>query len=501
MTAPAPKALRPLDSALRMDRPSALIYGSRTLEASHRLLAEGYRPAVILQVDAEVPRALVPEGTRVWDWDAVHTEQDQAAIGAQVQQLMTTWYRLGGEDVSVWNGYSLGACYTGPRFANRVTPVLINLLVFQRVCEAFGVRHFVLGYGTGAEPGTWQRAASRNGMACERLEFDAELRQTASAAPAPRVSRRRWLGIHLASCVQSAVGALRRHRQRGRPTVLIASDSLLHRMPWIARDLRASRAVEVVEARHVLPRFQRTRILRAAAASAAPALADRWDALAAQHGMSSLFTWGGVSWWPLVASWMQREFCERLPQAAGVTAHAEAVLRRTRPACILTEAQVGNEEACWAAAARRCGIPVVAQQNEIWIPEHPPHAYYPAPVADYVLTGSPLARSWFLRKGYEPAQVIPVEDPRIRGAREARRVRSGKGLAPRRPRVLFAAGRTEPLEFSVSGMHNRRVLRAVLGAARAHSDLDFFVKLHPRMDLADGPGAAEDYLRVIAEAD
>lgn len=483
-----------------MDRPSALIYGSRTLEASHRLLSEGYRPAGILQVDAEVPRALVPEGTRLWEWDAVLTEQDQAAIGAQVQHLMTAWYRVGGEDVSVWNGCSLGECCTGPRFANRVTPVLINLLVFRRVCEAFGVQHLVLGYGTGIEPGAWRLAASLRAVACERLEFDAELQQTASATPASRASRRQWLGIHLSSCVESAVGALRRHRHRGRPAVLIASENLLQRMPWIARDLRASRAVEVVEARHVLPRFQRTRILRRTAEAAAATLADRWDALAAQHGASPLFTWGGVSWWREIESWMQREFCERLPQAAGVIAYAEAVLRRTRPACILTEAQVGNEEACWAAAARRCGIPVIAQQNEIWIPQHAPHAYYPAPVADYVLTGSPLTLPWFLEKGYEHAQVIPVEDPRIRGGREARRTRAGEAPAHRRPRILFAAGRSAPFEFSVSGMHNRRVLTAVLRAARAHSDLDVLVKLHPRMGLADGPGAEEDYLRLIAEA-
>ncbi|MES2594356.1 MAG: hypothetical protein V4662_03420 [Verrucomicrobiota bacterium] len=157
------------------------------------------------------------------------------------------------------------------------------------------------------------------------------------------------------------------------------------------------------------------------------------------------------------------------PRWAALRQKAVDWLKSQRPAVIVADTQISDEESLWRLAAVEAGIPVVAYSYD--------------QVADsrimlcpdfYLVDGMraiPRALAW----GYDPQRMTEVRSHRRPSSPCRPMEQTERIFTSGRPSVLFA----DPMCVMADPQASLRCFRAIIGAARRLPQLDFVIKFHP----------------------
>jgi glycosyltransferase involved in cell wall biosynthesis len=408
-------------------------------------------------------------------------------------QLQNQWYCHGGRDFTQWNGFSLGRMVTGPALRTALHGVLSNYLAF---CELLARHPNTTGIDVRHDPGIvpdiWQYASDRLGISY-RLVVDQP------NEPAPKTFRRRTLRQRLTRKLTRLQSLLRgRHplQAGSRPLVmLVASGSLTLRHADFCARLDSSPNVDVIRTSDVLSRSQRRTISRRITTEAEEHFVESWDGLQQELQRCDWLreaTRGGHDY---VMPILRETFIQRLPEIAAMVELARTTLLSTRPTLLIAEAQSGNDDYVWSSVAKSLEIPVVSMTNEQ--PTLPIGAYSFPPVSDYVLSMSPLSRSWWLAKGYREDAILPIRSRYLEAPERKRRATRKK--VPHRLVALCTVTRLSPEQLDVPVTHARKFVKTILAAAQTQRDIQFIIKFHPGTPRLEGQASFASQVSLVKQ--
>lgn len=156
-------------------------------------------------------------------------------------------------------------------------------------------------------------------------------------------------------------------------------------------------------------------------------------------------------------------------------AWTEDALKRCQPDVVVTSNDTSQVGQTLALVCRKLGIPSVYVQHGI-IPYDP---YAIAGRADILLIWGEVSRRALIRLGNRPEQLRltgAAQYDRFFSAEQVAALPSGFRVKPGSPLVVFTS---QPPARGVPESVYRRSLRAVLEVARAVSDIELVIKLHP----------------------
>lgn len=158
-----------------------------------------------------------------------------------------------------------------------------------------------------------------------------------------------------------------------------------------------------------------------------------------------------------------------LPRWSALKQKALNSLKTQRPAVIVTDTQIGEEESVWRLAAMELGIPVLAYSYDQVVDAR----LMLCP--DYYLVDGMRAIPRALAGGYPAERMIDVRShrrprPPCRPQEQTERL-----FTSGRPIVLFA----DPMTVMADPQTSLRCFRSIIGAARKLPALDFVIKFHP----------------------
>lgn len=485
-----------------------MLYGTHTEAAAREIFRSGFE-GDIYQIDAEATGA--PPSARLRSDLDYLTVDHRDAIAEAVHIVVRTWYRAGDENLTEWEGLSLGEAVTGPLMLMQLFPVLMNACVARLAFEELRPDRLLMGRGVGLVASVWEAEAALAGVPVVDLSLD----------PMP-ATEPQWSGMGVDPPQPVSLrGRLARRRDRlstRAREVARALDRALRRPPVVMAlvergrfsdlrndgfgDIRRSGALRV----KYLDTPQVARIRSGNVAllshSAHTAFAERWVALDAWLGGDrSPLRVAGRDLWPPNRTWFRDFFTGTVPGLAVEASVAMAAMRKIQPSVVLTRNLWGAQATVWALAARSRGVPVVSVLHENFVPNV--NEFYADVISDWVLTVGPSSVEWLGTHGVPPDRAVVVGDPMrsdIRSAVEGigrDEARRALGL-DERPVVVYADANYGPTSPVDSAYLNRTALATVRRTAHDMPSVQFVVKFHRPQWSLEGEGALQrrvDFLR------
>ena len=466
-----------------------LVYGAYTSNAARQILTSLTEPVIVFEVDDHVPTELATSNVRVRTYESYLSEADYENIDRFVLDFMQRGFHVDGEDLTEWQGVSLGPALAVQELLMPTITTIKNALCARRVFEQVKPTRICLGDGLGLPRDVWREEAERSGIPCVILESDLPVQVDPQwmARMRPGVSQRRlwalvrrtvkgaylipktitWLGRQVIEWVYGS---------SKRPCVLLLESESTE----LALRLKKSSQVRAKYVSECAPPLLQYLARWLVERKARPIFARRWLRLRTSGPTAPVFQYQGIDLWPHLSSWVESVFKDTLPAYAGAMAIAQQNLNWENPALLFLERQYSP----YALLARACGILVVSRQYE-WTAGSRTR-YLPPALADHLLCWGEFSARYFERQGFPGEQLLKVgcaDFDNLKGITpvDVCKIHEELNLDINSKVVLFTDQYFQPFEASPSPLdYVATHLDAIILAARELSDIHFIIKFHPK---------------------
>ena len=493
------------------------------------------RPQVVLQIDHRVDGegarsptggSPVPQEGLIWrSLGDYISEADAAAIDRDANRIADRWYRLTDSDPTVWDGVSLGPVIYN-EMAHFLIRLLKNILLTDRLITAGKAARILLGDGMSLDRWGIKATAERHGVPVDELpldpptpiepEWDTRIDSTDAlefgrhglgTRSGPRSWVRAIAAFRLARRADRADRlASRSARRAGRPVVLSFDDftavdprhrELLgsNRLTWLT--LYRPTSIGRFYRRYTIKRRYRRVFHR------------RWRTYESVLSASPLMRYRGVNLWPVVQSWLRRQFDDAFPYFVAEGRRVRRRLEQLKPAMLAIQWVFRDRCSLTTAVARVLGIPVGVVQT-YWAPgsSYPGNSRPHLPV-DHFFLWSPISRTWCQHPSPIPARCHYVTHPDYRLSDQTDPDQAvvasplvGGAVSPKirkRPTILMTAQYWGPWTAVLDPQDTDDTWPALIAAARWCPQFDFIGKIHPNMNAPfhEGPGGAQRLVNAL----
>jgi hypothetical protein len=436
------------------------ITGALAPKAMERQLAQEKGDMVVLEYDTLLDRSRYPQ-VREWLKTADFVcYQEIEAMRGQVAQLMSHFLKHRPELGDLPGDSAMRRAALQGSFQDSCFTYILNSKVRDCLWARFAFDRIVLTPGSGVNFEFWRGVAATGGLELVVLEPEWHGRSLAR-----RFERWRYKRINKARAAQaSAIQPQAPRPVDGLPLAVCVSRRMTHLLQLetqapgfriISASLADLGTPDAALLAHEKERFstwwkawKQTVLSPACIEGAEPSLAP----------FQGVFERMGIHYTEQV-----------YPRWAALKKNAMAWLERHRPALIIADMQINEEEVIWCLAASEMGIPVAAYTYDCLV--DPLITYCP----DFLLIDGARGMSRVLRAGYPTDRLIdvrchriPVTPPRTESEIEAH-------FTNRRPFALCA----DTMSMINDPQASLRLYQTLVAAARRLPGIDFAVKYHP----------------------
>ena len=149
-----------------------LIYGAYTSRAARKILTSLSESVIIFEIDEHIPDESVTPDMSIQTYKSYLSEADYEDINRFVLEFMQKSFHVDGEDLTEWQGVSLGRALAVEELLMSTITITKNALCARRVFEQERPGRIYLGDGLELPQDVWRVEAERAGIPCVILEPD-----------------------------------------------------------------------------------------------------------------------------------------------------------------------------------------------------------------------------------------------------------------------------------------------------------------------------------------